>query len=45
VFSKEQRVPTDPATEVEHVLHAARLQHRHERCHRRVRHQPVGAAL
>ena len=26
------------------MLRAARLPHRHQRCHRRVRHNPIGAA-
>jgi hypothetical protein len=45
VLGEEQCVPADAATEVEHMLHAACLQHRHQRCHRRVRHKPIGAPL
>jgi len=41
-LGEEQRVPADATTEVEHVLRAARLRHRH---HRRVWHEPVGAAF
>jgi len=45
VLGELQCVSADAATEVEHMLHAARLQHWHQRRHRGVRHQPVGAAL
>ena len=45
VLGEEQCVPADTATEVQHMLRAPRLQHRHQPCHRRVRHQPVGATL
>src|SRR6516162_10051198 len=43
VLGEEQGVPANTATEVQHMMRAALLQHRHQRCHRRVRHQPVGA--
>ena len=45
VVGQKQRVPAYAATEVEHVLRAARFQHRHQGCDRRVRRQPVGATL
>ena len=45
VLGEKQCVSADTETEVEHMLRAERLQHRHQRCHRRMRHQPVGATL
>ena len=45
MLGEEQRVPADATPEIEYMLRSACLQHRHQRCHRRVRHKPIGAAL
>ena len=45
MLGKQQRVPADAATEVEHLLCTTLLQHRHDRNNLRMRYEPVSAAL
>jgi len=45
VLGEEQRVAADAAAEVDHTLHAARLEHWNQLRDCRVRHQPVVATF